>query len=132
MDYVCLIINDMSKRRVGGTREGLDGYTYLKHPIQLWPGDWVNQIAKIDEAVDINNCYTTNGGSKRLFRPFERKEFWKCIGCILLEVTYGKKGHKLWSDRPKYSCRMAPTKIRRDVRGKTDLYKVCCYHYRNF
>ena len=23
------------------TREGLDGYTYFKHIIQLWPGDWV-------------------------------------------------------------------------------------------
>ena len=25
----------------GGNREVLDGYTYLKHLIQLWPGDWV-------------------------------------------------------------------------------------------
>ena len=25
----------------GGTREGLYGYTYLKHIIQLWSGDWV-------------------------------------------------------------------------------------------
>ena len=30
----------------GGTREGLDGYTYLKHIIQLWPGDWVIQMEK--------------------------------------------------------------------------------------
>ena len=25
----------------GGTRQGLDGCPYLKHLIQLWPGDWV-------------------------------------------------------------------------------------------
>ena len=24
-----------------GTREVLDGYPYLKHLIQMWPGDWV-------------------------------------------------------------------------------------------
>ena len=25
----------------GGIREGLYGYPYLKHLVQLWPGDWV-------------------------------------------------------------------------------------------
>ena len=30
----------------GGVREGLDGYPYLKHIIQLWPGYWVNQTEK--------------------------------------------------------------------------------------
>ena len=25
----------------GGNREVLDGYPYLKHLIQLWPGDWL-------------------------------------------------------------------------------------------
>ena len=30
----------------GGTIEGLDGYPYLKHIIQLWSGDWVKQMAK--------------------------------------------------------------------------------------
>ena len=30
----------------GGTRDGLYGYPYLKHLIQLWPGDWVKQVAK--------------------------------------------------------------------------------------
>ena len=28
----------------GGTREGLDAYPYLKHIIQLWPGDWMKQM----------------------------------------------------------------------------------------
>ena len=30
----------------GGTREILDGYPYLKHLIQLCPGDWVKQMEK--------------------------------------------------------------------------------------
>ena len=30
----------------GGTRELLYGYPYLKHLIQLWTVDWVNQMEK--------------------------------------------------------------------------------------
>ena len=35
------------EEEVGGNKEGLDGYPYLKHLIQLWPGDWVKQMKKI-------------------------------------------------------------------------------------
>ena len=52
---------------------------------------------KINEAVCMNNRVTLNGGGKRQVKKFTRQEFWKCIGYILLAVTYGKKGHKLWS-----------------------------------
>ena len=38
-----------------GTIEGLYGYPCLKHIIQLCPGDWVKRIAKMNEAVGINN-----------------------------------------------------------------------------
>ena len=85
----------------------------------------------MNEAVGIKSRYTMNGGGKWLVRPFKRQEFWKFIGCILSAVTYGKKVHKLFSDIPKASCSMAPPKLRRDVCGNTDLYKVCCYHYRH-
>ena len=39
----------------GETREVLYGYPYLKHLIQLWPGDWVKQMAKMNEAVCMKN-----------------------------------------------------------------------------
>ena len=116
----------------GGTIELLDGYPYLNHLIQLWPGDWVKQMKKMNEVFVIKNHYKMNEGGKRSVRPFNRQEFWKCIGCILSEVTYEKKVHKLWSEIPKYFGRMATTKLSRDVRGNTDLYKVCCAHYRHF
>ena len=117
---------------MGGTREGFDRYPYLKHLIQLWPGDWVKQMEKMNEVVVIRNRFTINGGGKRLVRPFKRQEFWKCIDCIISTVTYGKKGHKLWSEIPTASFRMAPPKIQRYVRVNTDLYKVCCAHCRLF
>ena len=91
----------------------------------------MKQMAKMNEAVGIKNCCTMNGGGKRLVCPFKSQEFWRCIGCIILAVTYGKKGHKLWSDIPKASYRMAPPKIQRDAFGNTNLYKVCCARYRH-
>ena len=39
----------------GGTRVGLYGYPYLKHLIQLWLGDRVNQMEKLNEEVGTNN-----------------------------------------------------------------------------
>ena len=115
-----------------GTKEGLYGYPYLKLLIQLCEGNRVNHMEKMNEAVGMKNRFAVDGGGKRVVRPFNRKEFWKFIGCILSEVTYVKKGHKLWREIPKYYGKMAPTKLQIDVCGNTDLYKVCCAHYCHF
>ena len=40
MDYMGSMINHSNKRRMGGVREVIDGYPYLKHLIELWTGDW--------------------------------------------------------------------------------------------
>ena len=55
----------------------------------------------MNEAVYKKNRVTLNGGGKRQVKNFKRQEFWKCIGCILSAVTYGKKGRKIWSEVPK-------------------------------
>ena len=39
-----------------------------------------------------------DGGGKQIVCPFKSQEFWKYIGCLLSEVTFGKKGHKIWSE----------------------------------
>ena len=38
------------KEEGGGEQEGLDGYPYLNHIIQLWPGDWVIHMEKIQRS----------------------------------------------------------------------------------
>ena len=86
----------------------------------------------MDEVFGMNNRFTMDGVGKRIVCPFKRQESRNCIGCIISAVTYGKKGHKLWSELPKDSCIMAPTKLRRDVCGSTNLHKVFWYHYRHF
>ena len=84
----------------------------------------------MNEAVCMKNFFTSNGGGKRPVKLLKKQDLWKYIGCILLEVTYGKKGHKLWSEVSKGFGKYENLTLRRDVRGTTDLYKVCCAHYR--
>ena len=84
------------------------------------------------ESVTMKNRVTLNGGGKRQVKKFTRQEIWKCIGCILSAVTYGKKGRKLWSEVYKGVGKNYNLTLRRDVCGTTYLYKVCCAHYRHF
>ena len=79
----------------GENREELDEYPYLKHLIQFWPGDWVKYMAKMNEAVGMNNRFTMDEGGKQTVLPFRRQEFCKFVGCVLWTITYGKRGHKL-------------------------------------
>ena len=78
----------------GGTRKGLGRYPYLKHLIQLWPGNWAKQMAKMNEAVGMKNSFMMDGGGKIWVGTFKRQEFWKYIGCVLSEVNYSKKRYK--------------------------------------
>ena len=52
-------------------------------------------MSKIDEDVSEINQYHKSAGKIQLVH-FSNNEFWKIIGCIILEVTYGKKGYGLW------------------------------------
>ena len=87
---------------------------------------------KMNEMVSMNNFILVSGGKKRLVIPFRRKEFCKCIGCIISAFTYGKKGHTLWSKIPKTFGNKPPTKLHIVVLGNTDLNKVCCDIYNTY
>ena len=43
----------------------------MKHLIQYWIGDLVKQMEKMNEAVGMKNCFTMDGGGKRLVPPFK-------------------------------------------------------------
>ena len=53
-------------------------------------------MKKKNLAVGENNRLGISGGKRILVHPFRRQAFWKCIGCILTAVTYGKKGQNIW------------------------------------
>ena len=61
----------------------------------------MKQTVKTNEVVGMKNRITMAGGNKRLVRPFRRQDLQKYIGYVLLAVTYGRKGHKLWNEIPK-------------------------------
>ena len=58
------------------------------------------------EMVSMKNLLIMSGGKKRLVCNFTGQEFWKCIGCLLLAVTYSKKVHNLWIETPKQLVRI--------------------------
>ena len=86
----------------------------------------------MNEAVGMKNDVTVGGGGKRLVCPFIWQDLWKFIGCVILAVMYGKKGHNLWGEIPKYYGMTEATKLQRGVRRNTDLYKVYCDIYHTF
>ena len=53
-----------------------------------------------------------------------KNEFWKCIWYIILAVTYGKKGYKLWESTTRKKLGGEVGEIKRDIRWKTYLLKV--------
>ena len=55
----------------------------------------VQAYKKMNLAVDEKNRLDLSGGKIRLVHLFRTQEFWKCIGCILSEVTYGNKGYNI-------------------------------------
>ena len=89
----------------------------------------MNQMETINEPVSMKNRLMMGGGGGYIVYSFRKKYLWGFISFVISEVTYGKKGQRLWVEIPKYFGNKAPTKLQRDFRGNTDLYKVCCYNY---
>ena len=103
----------------------------MKHLIELCPGDWVDQMSKMNEEIDERNQHQEATGKRRLTRKISNNEFWKFIGCILLEFNYGEKGYMIWVSTTIKDSGKAEGKIDRDVCGKTYLLRVSCTLYRS-
>ena len=55
----------------GGVREGLNNYHYLLMLMKIWPGDWKNQLERINLKVDEDNGKAVgmvNGGTRKVQR----------------------------------------------------------------
>ena len=77
-------------------------YNWLTRLIKLWPGNWVKQMVKMNQAVGKKNRLDILVGRKRPIRYFPRNKFWKFIGRILSEVTFGVKGNQLCGKSESY------------------------------
>ena len=48
-----------------GLREEIYGYTYLKHIVELCPGEWEDQLEKINEVVyELNHHKKQTGNTQ--------------------------------------------------------------------
>ena len=58
---------------------------YLKMLIRLWPGDWLDQLKRMNQKVDEENGKQRVKGNfwYRKVRRFSSCEFWKNIGCLV-------------------------------------------------
>ena len=66
--------------------------------INLWTGDWKTQFNMMNMKVDEDDEKTALIGNGRYqkFRLFSRNEFWKNIGCLVSDPTFGLGGYRLW------------------------------------
>ena len=66
--------------------------------IKLWPGDWIDQLKRMNRKVDEENGKQLNKGNDWYckVRCFSSYEFWKNIGCLVSAPTFGIGGSRLW------------------------------------
>ena len=50
----------------------------------------------MNKVVGERNKFELKVGKKWVTPEKLNKDLWKCIGCIILEVSYGKKGCRIW------------------------------------
>ena len=65
--------------------------------INLWPGDWMNQLNRTNHKVDEDNGKALdkcNVRYRKVFR-FSINEFWKNIGCLVSAPTFGIGGSRM-------------------------------------
>ena len=83
----------------------------------------------INELDSDRNKYELKEGNKWMVWRFSKKDFWKCIGYIILEVTNGKKVCRLWRKPHKYNYGQVKGKLKREIIWKKYLLKLSCHPY---
>ena len=94
--------------------------------IKLWPGDCIIQLKRMNQKVNEENGKALNKGNVRYrkFRRFSSNGFWKNIGCLFSEPTFGLGGSKLWEKEE--DLKLSGKKMKRLlILVKVDLYEVC-------
>ena len=124
-----LILIFFDEDEEGVVREECSG-PYLKMLIKLWPGDWIDQLKRMNRKVNEEN------GKQRVkvnvryrkVRRFSSFEFWKNIGCLVSAPIFGLGGSRLWEKEEEQNLSGKKRK-RRSIRAKVDLYGVCFLFY---
>ena len=93
--------------------------------IKLWPGYWSSQLKTMNWKVDKDNGKALNKGNARYqkVRRFSRNEFWKNIGCLVSDPTFGIGWSRMLGKEEDIKLSGNKRK-RRSIRIKVDLYEL--------
>ena len=88
--------NIFDEDKEGVVREEICG-PCLKMLIKLWPGDWIDQLKRMNRKVDEENVKQGVKGNVRYRKVcrFSSCEFWTNIGCLVSAPTFGLGGLRL-------------------------------------
>ena len=86
--------------------------------------DWVEQLSKMNEEVEKRNQHNKEKRKRQSVQIISNNGLWKCIGFIILPVTFGNKLHKNLGVIPSRDSCNGTCLISRDVCRNTDLLKV--------
>ena len=65
--------------------------------INIWPGDFISQLKRMNRKADEDDGKALNKGNVRYQNVcrFSRDEFWKNTGCLVSSPTFGLGGSRL-------------------------------------
>ena len=93
--------------------------------IKLWPGSCKIQLKIMKQKVHDNGKASGKGNVRyRKIRRFFSNEFWKNVGCLVSDPTFGLGGSRMWDKEEDTKISGKKRKIR-SIRIKVDLYEVC-------
>ena len=70
---------------------------FLNLLIKLWPGDWKENLKKLNESVDDANSNRATRAQK--IHRASQKEFWVFFGILLIARIEGVQGGELWRNK---------------------------------
>ena len=79
-------------------REGLGEYPYLLFFMNLWPVSCKNQLKMMNMKVEKDNGKALGivNGHYQKYRRFSSNAFWRNIGCLISDPTFGIGDLILW------------------------------------
>ena len=99
--------NLFNEEREGCVGDDVKELPYLLMLMKLWPGDWEEQLERMNKILDDEDgrLGTQENGRFWKLQRFSRNELWKNIGCLLLAPTFGLGGVKTVGERSRYKCK---------------------------
>ena len=85
----------------GVVREGSSEFPYLLMFIDLWTGDLMNQLKRMNMKLDEDNGKSSNKVNVQYlnFCRISNNRFWKNIGCLVSDPTFGLGGSSVWESQ---------------------------------